>query len=351
MSDANAPVRILFRADARPDLGGGHIMRCLSLADALDRRGCEIAFACCAGSAELVPALARSGFPFAATTSLTDCPMPAHWNAQADILFVDLYDSRLADEVEMRRVCHTLAVIEDLPVRKHDCDLLVDQGFDRRPATYHSRVPEHCQLLLGPDMVPLRDIFAVKRPQSLGRRRRTTHPQRVLIAMGLTDVREISARTYAVTRSALPDVEIDIVLGPHADSRAQLEDSARTDPLLNLHVDVEDMASLMAQADLAIGAGGGTALERCVLGLPSLVIILADNQRLSARAMEKAGACIALEDGEELASRLSACLNALDTSTLLNMSLAAATLCDGEGAHHIAQALVELHDKRRVAAS
>ncbi len=65
MAGADAPVRILFRADARPDLGGGHIMRCLSLAAALDRRGCEIAFACAPGSADLVPALSRSGFAWA----------------------------------------------------------------------------------------------------------------------------------------------------------------------------------------------------------------------------------------------------------------------------------------------
>lgn len=351
MPGADAPVRILFRADARPDLGGGHIMRCLSLAAALDCRGCEIAFACAPGSADLVPALYRSGFAWAEADGLTDCPTPEHWSGKADILFVDLYDSRLADEIAMRAHCHSLAVIEDLPVRKHDCDLLVDQGFDRRPATYHDRVPPHCRLLLGPDMVPLRDDFSLKRPRSLGRRRRTTQTRRVLIAMGLTDVRAISARTYAVTRSALPDAEIDIVLGPHADSRAELERCAKTDPRLKIRVDVEDMASLMADADLAIGAGGGTALERCVLGLPSLVVILADNQRQSARAMEKAGACIALEDGDTLAPRLAACLGALDAAALQKMSLAAATLCDGEGAHHIAEALMELHAERRLAAS
>ena len=111
------------------------------------------------------------------------------------------------------------------------------------------------------------------------------------------------------------------------------------------------MAGLMASADLAIGAGGGTALERCVLGLPSLVVILADNQRPAARAMEKAGACIALEDGDALASRMAATLAALNASTLQTMSMAAATLCDGEGADHIAEALIELPSRRRLAAS
>lgn len=346
MPDTDVPVRILLRADARPDLGGGHIMRCLSLAAALEQYGCDVAFSCAAGSSDLVPALARSGFPWKGAHSLSACPMPDHWNDHADIIVVDLYDSRIEDEIAMRNHCDYLAVIEDLPVRKHNCDLLIDHGFDRRPATYHSRVPQHCQLLLGPHMIPLRADFARRRNLSLSRRAKITRPHRLLIAMGLTDVRRISYRVYRIARSVWPVLPIDVVLGPHAESRLELESATMVDPHLNILIDVEDMAELMASSDLAIGAGGGTALERCVLGLPSLVIILANNQRLLARAMEKAGACITLDDSDTLSSRLAASLNALDAKAMQFMSKNAATLCYGDGAQHIANALLALAKPR-----
>lgn len=340
MAASHTSPRILIRADARPDLGGGHIMRCLSLAQALTARGADIAFASAPGSATLVPALERAGYPVNDTSEPAHAPLPDAWGGAADAVFVDLYDSTDADETALRQVAPVIGVIEDLPERTHDCDVLVDQGFDHAPAAYARRVPSHCRMLLGPDMVPLRPEFAAARADTLLRRSRMNRVERMLVAMGLTDVRGISERVTRAARAALPDARIQVVLGPTAQSREALERQARSDDRLDILIDVDDMHRVMADADLAIGAGGGTALERCVLGLPSLVIILADNQRESAKALDDRGAAWTLEDGPDVEEQTRCRLETLTPDDLKAAAHAAAAICDGQGADRIADMLL-----------
>jgi len=336
------PPRILIRADARPELGGGHIMRCLALAGALGARGADIAFACAPGSADLVPALARSGYARLDAATASDVPMPEVWGGLADAIIVDLYTSTREDEARMRRFAPVIAVIEDLPDRAHDCDLLVDQGFGRVPADYKSRVPSGTQLLLGPDMCPLRPAFAALRQQSLARRGSGASLERVLVAMGLTDVGGISECVVELTRASLPGVAIDVVLGPLASSLAPLQQRADTDPNLSVLIDIDDMAERMMAADLAIGAGGGSSIERCVLGLPSIIIVLADNQKPAATALGRLGAALVIDRVDRPELDLPVLLGTGTPQTLLAMSQAAAAVSDGHGAGRIAAVLLDL---------
>jgi len=347
MPDTVRSPRILFRADAKPDLGGGHIMRCLSLATSLKTRGADIAFACAPGSTELVPALSRSGHPVMTAQSAADFDLPGKWNGQTDAIVVDLYSSVRADESRMRQISPVIAVLEDLPERVHDCDLLVDQGFDLQPADYARRVPPGTALLLGPDMTPLRPDFARLRTASLARRGAGSDLSRVLVSMGLTDVGGISTRIVALVRASLPAVTIDVVLGPHAPSLPDLRQVAASDPCLNILVDVDHMAERVMAADLAIGAGGGSALERCVLGVPSIIVVLAENQRPAARAMARAGAALTIESPDSVAGALPALLRDVSSRQLAQLSAKAAGLCDGLGADRITTALLDLIDRRR----
>ncbi|WP_417485452.1 UDP-2,4-diacetamido-2,4,6-trideoxy-beta-L-altropyranose hydrolase [Maricaulis salignorans] len=340
MSAAALPARILVRADAGPELGGGHIMRCLALAASLKARGASIAFACAPGSSDLVPALSRSGFAVMTARSAADFDLPPAWGGQADAILVDLYTSTRADESRMRQIAPVIAVLEDLPDRVHDCDLLGDQGFDRQPADYADRVPPGATLLLGPDMTPLRPDFARLRSASLARRLASPGLSRLLVSMGMTDVGGISAQIVALARKSLPDITIDVILGPLAPSLPGLLKAAENDPKLHILVDVDRMAECVMAADLAIGAGGGSALERCVLGVPSLVIVLAENQRPAARAMATAGAALMIETPQALADALPALLRHVSPPQLAQMSARAARLCDGRGAERIATALL-----------
>lgn len=339
--------RILMRADARPELGGGHIMRCLSLARALTDRGASVAFACAPRSADLVPALIRAGLPVLDATRPGDAPFPSGWTHGPDAILLDLYDSTAADETGMRAFAPVIAAIEDLPDRKHDCDLLIDQGFGRDQDTYAGRVPADCVLLLGPDIVPLRPEFTRLRQRSISRRRSSTGIDRLLIAMGLTDVGGITSRIVRTARRALPECEIDVVIGPSAQSRQELERLAAADPRLTVAVDVDDIAERMCAADLAIGAGGGTALERCVLGLPSIVVVLADNQLPAAKALDELGAARMVSLDDAFDDTLLTCLQTVNPDALTALSVAAAKACDGDGANRIADALLGLVSRAR----
>lgn len=337
-----SPPRILIRADARPELGGGHIMRCLALAGALGAEGAEIAFACTPGSAALVPALARSGHTCLDATIAGDVPLPNAWSGQADAIIVDLYSSTCEDETRMRRFAPVIAVIEDLPDRVHDCNLLIDQGFGRLAGDYQRRVPAGAQLLLGPDMCPLRPDFAALRAASLTRRADSAPLARILVAMGLTDLGGVSEQVVELTRACLPDAAIDVVLGPLAPSRTPLQQRAKTDTKLSVLIDIDDMAERMMVADLAIGAGGGSALERCVLGLPSIIIVLADNQKSAATTLGRLGAACVIDSVSRLERDLPVLLRYATPQTLQTMSQAAAAVSDGRGAGRIAATLLNL---------
>jgi spore coat polysaccharide biosynthesis predicted glycosyltransferase SpsG len=119
---------------------------------------------------------------------------------------------------------------------------------------------------------------------------------------------------------------------------------ADADPRVGLHVDTQAMAALIAEADLAIGAGGSSAWERCVPGLPAITLILADNQRENTLALAAAGAAVALEVNGALPARLGEDFRALaaDAERRGQMSEAAAALCDGAGAERVAARILAM---------
>lgn len=333
------PTRIAFRADARPQLGGGHIMRCLSTARELADRGCEVAFASAAGSADLVPALADAGLPVLDAEMPGHLPLPEHWNGRCDGLVVDLYDATPDDERLMHKRCTAMASYGELLHRKHACDILIDQNMGRHGELHADRVDGDCRFLLGPAYFAARPEFSQLRFAAL-KRREDAPLKRVLVTMGLTDLDAISLRlARAVLDNSALDVEV--ILGPAAASRDPLTEMAASEPRLTVSVGVSDVGARMAAADLAIGAGGGTAFERCILGLPSLVCSLAENQSALARALDEAGAAILVDAGDNLDADIARALQELTPERLTHLSQTAADLCDGRGAERIADALLD----------
>lgn len=142
--------------------------------------------------------------------------------------------------------------------------------------------------------------------------------------------------------SGLP-LELDIVLGAGNEYReAVLQSVKRLKMPARIHTDVSDMASLMVQADLAVGAGGTTSWERCCLGLPSLILVLADNQFGIAAALDKAGAAVNLGTVENLSdSNLAEALRNLCSNDRRRTVMAerAAAICDGGGVGQVLRAI------------
>lgn len=314
---------IRFRADASPVLGTGHVMRCLTLADALAARGADIAFVSAPGTAETVPAL-----PYPILS-------PDRPPFGADLVVVDHYGIDAAEEARLRAQNRAVMAIDDLPTRRHHCDLLLDQTFGRGADEYTALVPNTASVLAGSDFALLRPQFAAARQASLARRG-TGELRRLLIGLGGSDPDDVtSAVLDAVAKSGL-DLALDVVMGAAAPHLEAVRTKAAALPDARVHVGVADMAGLMSRADLAVGAAGTSTWERCCLGLPTLMLVIADNQRDVARLVCDAGAArrVTPENLPEALRDVAPDLPAL--------SAAAARLCDGRGAERVLAALRRL---------
>ncbi len=325
--------RAIFRTDASVAVGGGHVRRCVTLADALAESGWDILFVCSTGAADIVPALRRRAYP-----TIEPAAFEQQARERCALLVVDDYRLDAAFESRCRGWAERILVIDDLANRRHDCDLLTDQSPARRAEDYAGLVPSGCVLLLGAPYALLDSRFQAARDErSIGK------VARVFVNFGTTDAANATGLALDALAAAALDAAIDVVLGgaaPHlAAIRAKV---AALGSATALHVDVGDMASLMQAANLAIGAGGVGALERCALGLPSLMLTVADNQMPNATAIAAAGAARYLGDiGQCTAQSVAAALRELGAAdaTRAAMSTAAMRLVDGQGAQRVRERL------------
>lgn len=340
--------RALFRCDASPTLGAGHVMRCLTLAEALAARGWRSTFAISADTARCAPALARSAHALVLLPAPNDpAALPAAVGAGWDLIVFDHYDLGEAHETACRPLGARLMALDDLADRRHDVDLLLDQTLARAPDAYRKLVPDQALILAGSQYALMRPAFAAARPEALARRAAGGPVRRVLVSLGFTDVGAITASVAKALSPVLGDATCDLVIGPAAPSRTALEALCACDARFSLHVDPADMAGLMAGADLAVGAAGATSWERCCLGLPGVILTLADNQRLAARTLDEAGAARMAETPDGAARMLASLL--ADETARTAMVQAAARVCDGAGAARVADAIEALPGQRRAA--
>lgn len=354
---------IAFRADASLQIGTGHVMRCLTLADALRERGASCSFVCRPHQGHLLALIAQRGHRALALPELKEGVEPhlkgtahAHWlgtdwatDAQdtqqalsanisggpVDWLVVDHYALDIHWEEALRPHAKRIMAIDDLADRPHSCDLLLDQNLGRKEADYGGLLKGKTTTLVGPHFALLRTEFAALRAQSLARRQSSPQLRCLLITMGGVDKDNATGQVLAALQScSLPaDLHVTVVMGPHAPWLAQVQAQAAQMPWpTEVLVGVDNMAQLMAESDLAFGAAGGTAWERCSLGVPSLVLVVAQNQLPGTVALQEVGAAVAMQTFQEM-MRFMASLQsaAMAKEVLKKLSMAAATVTDGEG--------------------
>ena len=235
-------------------------------------------------------------------------------------------------------------MIDDLADRPRPAELLVNPGYGRLPGNYAGLLPEGAMVLAGPPYALVRPEFAAHRDHALERRREGGHLKHVLISLGLTDVDGITERVVRALEPHLHGLILDVVLGDQAPSLPSLREAAKSDCGLRLHVDSHAMAELMAQADLAVGAGGSSVWERATLGLPTVTVVLADNQRPMAQAMAHVGLTLAVDGGaSDFETRLVEAVRRLIDDSALRRWLfeASCHACDGLGADRVAQAFFD----------
>lgn len=336
----------VFRADSSVDIGTGHLMRCLTLAQALRARDVECHFLSRDLKGNLNELVSEQGFDLHLLEN--DAPETVRGFAGAlgaDWLVVDHYGldaswERLACPVTAKTV-----VIDDLADRPHECTLLLDQNLGRSAGDYDALIPPKTRQLFGLEYALLRPEFLKSRTQSM-KARAVIGDIHVFLNFGGADPFGITAKVLGeLAGQDQRPTQFTVVLGAAAQNVQNVQKLA-TKIGANMVVNAPDMAGLMAQADVAIGAAGSTAWERCCLGLPTGLVILADNQRMLAHAVQDAGAGIIVadltrsDDVSGVPDFLRRC--AEDRGFLSDMSTNAARLVDGRGAARVADAIVKL---------
>ncbi|VVO89825.1 UDP-2,4-diacetamido-2,4, 6-trideoxy-beta-L-altropyranose hydrolase [Pseudomonas fluorescens] len=369
------PLKVAFRVDASLQIGTGHVMRCLTLADALKLQGSECQFICREHPGNLIEHIRSKGFQVhvlplkgSKTAILSDAtasaaePQPAHatWLGSTqeedadkctailrelifDWLIVDHYALDARWETALKAHYQKLMVIDDLADRPHQCDLLLDQTFGRDSKDYTPWLPDACTLLCGSKYSLLRPEFAALRAYSLERRK---EPQldHLLITMGGVDKDNATGQVLQALKSTeLPaSCRITVVMGTTAPWLAEVRQQAEQMPWsTTVQVGVSNMAQLMADSDLAMGAAGATTWERCCLGLPTVLVVLADNQKMAAEILDKARAVVTLSLGKHLNAELSSIIDILrhDKRRMTNITEHAKNITDGTGCQFVASML------------
>lgn len=304
-------------------------MRCLTLADALAEMGWQCGFDSGAETLETVPALRRSSHGLVKLDQGEDI----------DLLVIDHYGL----DAEFEKSCHQFAkriiVLDDLADRPHFCDVLLDQTFGRNAADYTGLVPDGCTVLTGSTYALLRPMFSAARDGALHRRATSEKIERILVNLGSTDPDNVTSKVLKSLSGLSRSVKVDVVLGRNAPHLADVQMLSEMGPMdVEVHVDCDDMATRIHLADLAIGAAGTSSWERCCLGLPTMMLLIADNQRLIATELASAGATINLGNATDLNNyQIAAAIENLmnDLQRLKMLGSTAASLCDGRGVNRV----------------
>ncbi|HEX8569529.1 MAG TPA: UDP-2,4-diacetamido-2,4,6-trideoxy-beta-L-altropyranose hydrolase [Caulobacteraceae bacterium] len=338
---------VLFVCDSGAEVGGGHVMRSLTLAGALATEGVRASFMAPPAAARVLDAFDTLGcgrVPVEEPETPQDLARAARRTLEGggfDAAVSDHFGLGAAEHALFRAHADTLLVIDDLADRPLAPDLLLDVSFGRGPAEYAGLTPPEAELLLGPEYALVRPEFAAARAR--GRALAEGAARRALISLGLTDVGGVTERVLEQLDSILGDMRLDVVTGAQAPSLPQLRERAARDPRLTLHVDTPAIAERMARADFAVGAGGSSTWERACLGLPTLTLVLADNQAPLAARLADAGLTLSVdvrEPGYEPRLRDGFRRLAADAEFRRELSGKTAALCDGCGAARVAERLL-----------
>lgn len=362
-------MRAVFRTDASPQIGTGHVMRCLTLADVLRKQGVVCQFVCRTHEGHLVDQIRARGYVVHALpkqqlsgkfpSDLTHGSwLGADWQTDADQtrqalasealdwLIVDHYALDHRWETALRSSCKHIMVIDDLADRRHDCDVFLDQNYGSSIDDYHSFLPINCERYFGPRYALLNPIYAERRNQLPSRNGKI---RRVMIYFGGgTDKFDLmKAMVDVFGHPELIKIELEIVFNSKFERYQYLQERLLERGHFTVHHDLPHLADLFAHSDVAIGAAGSATWERCCLKLPSILIETALNQKKIGAEMKKAKSAIVLYPGKNIVQQVTAqFLTLLENKKMYrDMSAKAGAICDGLGVFRTASKIINFKDQ------
>jgi UDP-2,4-diacetamido-2,4,6-trideoxy-beta-L-altropyranose hydrolase len=342
---------IVLRADAFSEIGFGHLSRCLTLEGAFRARGVRSVLALCRESHAAAAALDN-----AVEHRLLDVARLGEADAEqtirlaretgASAVVVDGYGFRDGWIDAVRASQLRCAYIDDFATGRYDCDAVLNHNVFAEGLLLDA--PPSCVQLLGPSFALLRPSFRAARQQrSLDRT--TDVPERIVVTLGGSDPTGTTLRIIewigAAGCGGLPPMHARVVLGSAFRDIGEARSRAATSSVHRIEIvtDVSDLAELFEWADLVVTAAGVTCLEVACVGVPALIVCLADNQRRPACGVSGRGMALNLGEHDSLTSEI--LLDGLsrlriDRAERRVMVSAQRAVVDGAGAGRAAEALV-----------
>ncbi len=370
-------MKVVFRTDASRQIGTGHVVRSLTVADELRSRGAECYFICRAHQGNMIAAIRQRGYDVTelpvspvyrqlAPEAGASQPAYADWLGsdrqqdaeqtlkflqaiKPDLLLIDHYAIDIRWEAVLRPHVRRMMVIDDLADRRHECDFLLDQNWfgDGMSRRYRGLVPDHCVTMLGPRYALLKPEYAMLRTFMLPR---DGEVGRVLVFMGGSDPTNETAKVVqALTHPSLMHLLVDVVIGTNHPDTLGISRMVEARRGIQLYSGLPSLAGLMMRADLMIGGGGSTTWERMCLGLPAVVICIADNQAAMTRALSRSGYLELLGNKDDVSVKQiseAVCTLIGEREILSSISRKASDLVNGDGVGLVCDVLVQIADDR-----
>jgi UDP-2,4-diacetamido-2,4,6-trideoxy-beta-L-altropyranose hydrolase len=356
---------IAFRVDASIEIGTGHLMRCLTLAKQLKRQNHSIIFICRKIPKELKHSIADQHSlillsPSQKTIQSNDY---STWLGDTqendatetlkvlkksekviDWMIVDHYGIDSTWEKLIKSTVNNVMVVDDLANRQHDCEFLLDQTYGRTNNAYLNLIHNHCFTFLGSRYSLLRDEFDIGQESIINKRRSIDlNNLSILVMFGGIDQHNLSQSVTDLILTVPTVNNIKVVLSRnaiHADRlRTYFKDNTQVEILIDPKAP-NTIANIMLSTDIAVGASGTTSWERCAMGLPSIAIIEAENQRNIALNLESIGAIKIIEREyieQQLEERILEWQK--DLTAYMSSVNSCLSICDSKGAYRIARAL------------
>ena len=340
---------VIMRCDGSPEIGTGHLIRCLALAHGLASVGYRVVFATKPYDDRLVGKITREGYTVQSLPLKCEPEQDARLSIdlaaaalRRPIFVLDSYDLPATYHRAVMGAGLCLVLIDDLARRAVAADVLVNQNISAGPELYAKQ--ELGRVLLGPRYALLREEF-----RTLRRRVRPALPEarRILITLGGADP---DGQTFKAVKAIgrlkeKEGIEAVVILGhAHPDPAGLQTCIAETGRPIRLLAERDDIGQWMLDADVAISGGGTTCLELACLGVPNLILILSEDQRGNAEGLDAAGASINLGQVSALTeAQIAEALEALlvDPSRRGTMAQAGCALVDGDGVPRVVSAIQE----------
>lgn len=365
-----AQATVYFRVDASRDIGAGHAMRCLSLAQGYGAQGYRCIFVMAQAMDQIVDLVNRRGFIVErmpesdGSCSISGGPYRhSSWlrtseRADADsflavtdkyqfcegIVVVDHY--AIAKEWETAVSCrYDVLAIDDLNDRPHTARWVLDQTHGKLPKAYDGLIAESSRLLLGAGYALLSPSYTDLREKAEERAKERGFGGNVLVSLGGTYNHDLCLTVVTQIAKVQGIDKITLVMGAGGENYLPQWHDLAPYPNLELVTFTEKMPELLLQCDLCIGAAGSSSWERCALGIPSISVVIAENQKAIGAFLDESGATVMMDVCElEATDRLCSSVELLIQTQELkdDMASAALSVCDGKGVERVVAETLEL---------